>query len=134
MYRAPGRPPVTQEQWETVVSVPGEEPASLSAECRIPWALNFLGYIIHLELVFQLDPRNGCAGVVILNTDSWATCTPSVQSNPERYQELGTHKSCFDSGSKIMTSERKCFRLQTLCKSLGRASVSEMLLIDFFCY
>ena len=38
-----------------------------------------------------------------------------------------------------MTSGRKCFRLQTLCKSLGRASVSEMLLIffllliDWFC-
>lgn len=41
-----------------------KEPASLSAECWLPWALNFLGYIIHLELVFQLDPRNGCAGVL----------------------------------------------------------------------
>ena len=119
-----------QEQWQAVVRASGEGLPSLSSECQVPWAFRLLGYIIHLELVVQLDPRNGYAVAVILNTDSWATCAPSVQSNPKWYQELGTQKPCFDSGSKILAPERKCFGLQTLRKSLGGASLSEMLLID----
>lgn len=78
-----------------VVRASGEGLPSLSSECQVPWAFRLLGYITHLELLVRWDPRNGYAVAVLLNTGSWATCAPSVQSNPKWYQGVRNSETLF---------------------------------------